>query len=98
MYARKHRTTGCRITHLLGVPTILFALPNLIKRLPVGLLLLAIGYSLQIAGHYVFEKNQPVLLETKDPRVIPVAIVFVAREWMRVFTGRFTNRALNRES
>jgi hypothetical protein len=70
----------------------------LLRRLPVGLLLMAIGYSFQIAGHYVFEKNKPVLLETKDPRVIPVALVFVAREWMRVFTGRFTNRDLTKRS
>jgi len=95
MYAHKHRTTGCRITHLIGVPTIILGIPALMRRLPLGLLLIAIGYACQMAGHYVFEKNEPVFKETKDPRVIPVAIVFVAREWMKVLTGRFTNRAIN---
>ena len=95
MYARKHRTTGCRITHLIGVPTLILSVPALIKRPPLGFLLIAVGYSFQMIGHYVFEKNQPVLLETKDLRVIPVAFAFVARDWHRVLTGRFTNRDLH---
>lgn len=97
MYAQNHRTTGCRITHLIGVPTVATGLAMMLfsNRLVAGCLL-GIGYALQVAGHVIFEKNEPVLLKTKDLRVIPVAIIFVARDWQRVFTGRFTSRDLRK--
>lgn len=90
-YARNHRTVGCRVTHLFGVPLIALSFLLLPKRPKASIALGALGYSLQILGHYVFEKNTPVLIRTKDLRVIPAAFAFVGYEWWAVATKQFPN-------
>ncbi len=88
-YVRNHRTLGCRVTHLAGIPLIALSFLLLPKRPKTSVMLGAVGYALQILGHYVFEKNTPVLMRTKDVRVIPVAFAFIGYEWWAVFTKRF---------
>lgn len=90
-YARNHRTVGCRVTHLVGVPILALSFFLLVRRPKTSIALGALGYGLQILGHYVFEKNTPVLIRTKDWRVIPAAFAFVGYEWWAVFTKRFPN-------
>ena len=60
-YRSQHRTAGIRATHLVGIPTVAFALPLVVARPRVGLPLFAAGWALQVAGHRVFEKNSPAL-------------------------------------
>ena len=55
---------------------------KLASRLFVG------GWALQLIGHYVFEKNKPVLLsEHGNPMVMAAALVFVTENWVKVIKG-----------
>ncbi len=60
-YRSQHTTAGVRATHLAGIPTVVAALPLLAARPRLGLPLFAAGWSLQVLGHRVFEKNNPAL-------------------------------------
>lgn len=94
-YIQAHRTVGCRVTHLFGVPICLGAALALPFRPRVGLVILGFGYIFQIVGHRIFEKNQPVLLTTRDPRIILMAAIMITRDWSRLlrrkryYTGDF---------
>lgn len=89
LYRREHRTLGCKITHMIGVPMIVASLPALLVDWPLSIALFVIGWILQFAGHYVFEHNRPVLLANpKNPLTYFAAIVFVTDEYKRLLTGR----------
>jgi hypothetical protein len=60
-YRSQHTTAGVRATHLVGIPAVAAALPLVAARPKVGLPLFLAGWSLQILGHRVFEKNSPAL-------------------------------------
>lgn len=60
-YRSQHTTRGIRVTHLMGIPAVAAALPLLAARPRLGLPLFLGGWSLQILGHRVFEKNSPAL-------------------------------------
>jgi uncharacterized membrane protein YGL010W len=60
-YRSQHTTTGVRATHLVGIPAVAAALPLMAARPRVGVPLFLAGWSLQILGHKVFEKNSPAL-------------------------------------
>ena len=86
-YCSHHRTLGCRVTHMFGIP-MLFLTPI------VGLFnkkaassLFKCGWALQFLGHYVFEHNKPVFLEVKNPMTALSALLFVSGLWYRFFTG-----------
>jgi uncharacterized membrane protein YGL010W len=60
-YRSQHTTRGIRATHLVGIPAVATALPLMAARPRVGVPLFLAGWSLQILGHKVFEKNNPAL-------------------------------------
>lgn len=60
-YRSQHTTAGVRATHLVGVPAVAAALPLIAARTKLGVSLFLAGWSLQILGHRVFEKNSPAL-------------------------------------
>lgn len=89
-YRQEHRTLGCRLTHMFGVPLILTTLPALIFW---GWICAAgcfvFGWFLQFLGHFVWEKNKPVLFsDPKNPLTYFYAVIFVGEEWLRLLTFR----------
>ena len=60
-YRSQHTTAGVRATHLVGVPAVTAAMPLMLARPRVGVPLFLAGWSLQVLGHKVFEKNSPAL-------------------------------------
>jgi uncharacterized membrane protein YGL010W len=60
-YRSQHTTTGVRATHLVGIPGVAFSMPLLAVKPRLGLPLFVGSWALQVAGHLVFEKNNPAL-------------------------------------
>jgi hypothetical protein len=60
-YRSQHTTSGVRATHLVGIPAVAAALPLIAARPRVGVPLFLAGWTLQVIGHRVFEKNSPAL-------------------------------------
>lgn len=85
-YRSQHQTLGCKITHLIGIPMIAFSLPIFLLDRRRGLALFGLGWLLQFIGHYVFEKNKPIVFSSRrSPYTIMAALVFVTEEWMDTF-------------
>jgi len=88
-YRSQHTTTGCKISHLIGIPLIALSIPTLFCSPRRAAQLFGVGWAFQFIGHYVFEKNKPVLFsEARDPLTLVSALVFCADGWARVLTGR----------
>lgn len=82
-YRSQHRTLGCRLTHLLGVPLIAMSLPMLLFDRKKAVMLFTFGWFLQFLGHFVFEHNKPILLTRgRSPYTLLSALVFVGEEWV----------------
>jgi uncharacterized membrane protein YGL010W len=60
-YRSQHTTTGVRATHLVGIPAVTMAMPLMVARPRLGVPLFLAGWTLQVIGHKVFEKNSPAL-------------------------------------
>jgi uncharacterized membrane protein YGL010W len=87
-YRAEHRTAGCRITHMIGVPSIVASLPMLGWNWRIGLAMFIVGWILQFSGHRYFERNKPVLMANpKNPLTYLSALIFVMQEWLHVVTG-----------
>ncbi len=87
-YKSQHKTLGCKITHMIGVPMIALSVPMLLISPRRAANLLAGGWALQFLGHYVFEKNSPVVLtDYRNPMVIVAALDYAAEGWGRLFKG-----------
>jgi uncharacterized membrane protein YGL010W len=87
-YRAHHRTVGCKITHLFGVPMIALSLPVLLFNRKLGAGLFLGGWALQFIGHFVFEKNRPMLFkDPTDPLTYCSALIFVAQEWLHLLRG-----------
>ena len=86
-YRSQHTTLGCKITHMVGVPMIVFSLPVFLVHRPLAVQMQKVGWTLQLIGHFVFEHNKPVFLEAADPLTALAAIVFVTAEWQRALKG-----------
>jgi uncharacterized membrane protein YGL010W len=87
-YRSQHRTTGCKVTHLVGVPMIAASIPLLLFSAKAASRFFVAGWALQLIGHYVYEKNKPVLFqEHGNPMVIAAALVFVTENWVKVIKG-----------
>ncbi len=87
-YRQQHRTVGCKICHLIGVPMIAASVPMLFFSPRRALKLFLGGCFFQVAGHLLFEHNRPLL--TKDPTnplTYTSALIFVAEEWTNLLTG-----------
>jgi len=87
-YQSQHRSVGCKVTHMIGIPIIALSVPMLFFRPKLSLQLHLIGWILQFIGHYVYEHNKPVLLETKDPLILLAALQFCRDEWTLALHGR----------
>jgi uncharacterized membrane protein YGL010W len=98
-YRAEHRTVGCRITHMIGVPIIVASLSMLVWNWRVGLAMFVIGWTMQFAGHRYFERNKPVLMaDPKNPLTYVAALIFVAQEWLYIFGGRWLVQAMPQDS
>jgi len=87
-YRSQHTTLGCKLTHMVGVPMIALSVPMLLISPRRAANLLAGGWALQFIGHYVFEKNSPVVLtDYRNPMVMLAALDYVSEGWMRLFKG-----------
>jgi uncharacterized membrane protein YGL010W len=87
-YRSQHRTTGCKVTHLFGVPMLAASVPLLLVSAKVASRFFVAGWALQLIGHYVFEKNKPVLFsEHGNPMILAAALVFVGENWAKVIKG-----------
>jgi uncharacterized membrane protein YGL010W len=78
-YAREHTHPGTKATHMIGIPMIVASLPLLPVNPPLGAALFAGGWALQLAGHYLFEKNNPSFVG--DPFYLLVGPLWVAIEF-----------------
>ncbi|WP_328357987.1 DUF962 domain-containing protein [Mycobacterium sp. NBC_00419] len=58
-YRTQHTSRGVKLTHLVGLPVIVWGIPLLAARPRIGAAMFLGGWALQIAGHVVFEKNLP---------------------------------------
>ena len=89
-YRAEHKTAGCRISHMIGVPMIIGSLPVLIWNWQVGLAMFVVGWAFQFAGHRYFEQNKPVLMaDPKNPLTYLAALIFVTQEWFALVTGQW---------
>jgi uncharacterized membrane protein YGL010W len=62
---------------------IVLSLPMFLYDRKRALSLFTFGWFLQFVGHYVFEKNKPIVLSARrSPYTIAAALVFVTEEWM----------------
>jgi len=86
-YRSQHRTLGCKITHLVGIPVLVLSVPALLFSRRLALQLQAVGWLLQFVGHFVYEHNKPVLIGARDPLTIMAALAFIAEEWRRAWKG-----------
>ncbi|HEY9684196.1 MAG TPA: DUF962 domain-containing protein [Oculatellaceae cyanobacterium] len=87
-YRSQHRTVGCKVTHMIGIPLMVMSIPTLLFNRKMALQMQAGGLALQFIGHYVFEHNKPVLLETRDPLVLIAALQFCGEQWWLVLQGK----------
>jgi uncharacterized membrane protein YGL010W len=54
-----------------------------------GLKLLSAGWTFQLIGHFVFEKNKPVLFsEARDPLTVLAALIYVSNGWCKLLSGQ----------
>jgi uncharacterized membrane protein YGL010W len=86
-YKSKHRTKGCKITHMIGIPMIAVSFLCLPFSRKAFLQLQTGGWILQFIGHFVFEHNKPVIFEAADPKTLVSALLFTAGEWTRLLDG-----------
>ena len=87
MYRSQHKTVGCKVTHMFGIPMIVTSLVLFFFNWPLALGLFVGGWALQFIGHFVFEKNRPVLFQDPtNPFTYFYAVIFVGEEWVRLFT------------
>ena len=74
---------------MFGVPMIALSLPTVFFNVPLAGGLFVGGWALQFIGHYVYEKNSPVLFDgLKTAYTCIAALVFAAKEWGRFLTGK----------
>lgn len=86
-YKARHRTPGCKLTHMVGIPLLLLAPFVFLFDKRSGCLFGITGTLFQFLGHFLFEKNMPTLIETSDPMMVPAAVIFTVDEWRDVLAG-----------
>jgi len=88
-YRSQHRTKGCEMCHLIGVPLIALAFPALLFNWRTSVKLFSLGWAFQFLGHFAFEKNKPVLFgQAGDPMTVLAALIYVSNGWSRLLLGR----------
>lgn len=58
-YRSQHTSRGVHITHQIGTPIITFGIPLVFAKPRLGIPMFVVGWTLQILGHRIFEKNLP---------------------------------------
>ena len=87
-YKSQHRTLGCKVTHMIGIPMIILSLVAFPFNKRLSLLLQTGGWILQFVGHFVYEHNKPVLFALPAPHLTVIAAIeFVRQEWKKFFAG-----------
>ncbi len=87
LYMAQHRTVGCKVTHMFGIPMIYASLVVVFFNFWLGIALFGFGWVLQFSGHAFFEKNKPVFLsDPKNPFTYIAALVFAGQEWWKLIT------------
>ncbi|MBX9692494.1 MAG: DUF962 domain-containing protein [Cyanobacteria bacterium] len=82
-YRSQHKTLGCKLTHLVGVPLIALSIPMFLFNWKRGAALFSFGWFLQLLGHLVFEKNRPILFSRhRHALTLISALVYVTQEWV----------------
>ncbi len=82
-YAQGHSQPGTKLTHMIGIPMIVASLPILPFNPLLGGGLFVGGWALQVVGHRVFEKNNPLLVD--DPLNMLIGVLWAAHEWAQLF-------------
>lgn len=81
-YRTGHRTLGCRIAHMIGIPFIIASAFVVSVNLTVALAFFLIGWGLQFLGHIAFEHNSPLFLsDPLNPLSYTTAVIFIAQEY-----------------
>jgi uncharacterized membrane protein YGL010W len=83
LYEKEHTQFGTKLTHMVGIPMIVFSIPAVFVNPALAGGLFAGGWALQYIGHYAFEHNKPAFYG--DPYYLLVGPAWVAVEWMRLF-------------
>lgn len=78
-YAEGHRHLGTRLTHMVGIPIIVASLPVFPFNPLLGGGMFVGGWLLQVIGHWMFEKNNPLLVN--DPMNLLIGALWAAKEW-----------------
>lgn len=60
-YRSQHTSRGIRLSHFVGIPGAACSLPLLLGRPRIGVPLFLGSWVVQVAGHRIFEKNNPAL-------------------------------------
>jgi uncharacterized membrane protein YGL010W len=81
LYENEHKHLGTKLTHMIGIPMIVAALPMAFVHPKAAAGLFVGGWALQYVGHYVFEGNKPAFYG--DPYYLLVGPLWVAAEWMQ---------------
>lgn len=82
-YQREHTQFGTKVTHLIGIPMVVAAIPAAVVNPPAAAGLALGGWALQAVGHYVFEGNSPSIVP--DPFYALAGPAWVAGEWLQLF-------------
>lgn len=85
-YARDHAHPMTRVTHLIGIPLIVAAIPVAPFRPLLAAGLFTAGWALQFIGHYGFEKKNPSFFD--DPLYLlvgPVWVVIEVLQWLGLY-------------
>jgi uncharacterized membrane protein YGL010W len=77
-YATEHSKLSTRVTHMIGIPMIVVSIPVAVVSPLAAAGLFAGGWALQLAGHYIFEKNHPSF--TRDPLYLLIGPLWVVVE------------------
>ena len=87
-YSSQHRTKGCKITHMIGVPIIVASIMVWPFNRKLSGKLQTLGWVIQLLGHLGFEHNTPVVLEVQSPSMLAAAVIFIGQRWKRFLSGK----------
>lgn len=94
-YRSEHSSKGIQATHLVGGPIILFGMPLIFAKPKVGVPMFVGGWTLNILGHRLFQKNTPST--HKGPLTYQLAgIVHVAETYGEFLARRSQRKAARR--
>ena len=77
---------------MIGIPLLLIAILTAFSNKRNAAVLWGMGTFFQFLGHFLFEKNIPTLIETRDPMTIPASLIFTAGEFKQVFEGKWLEK------